>query len=110
MIAGCIGLDNANHLVQIKNYRERSYEITVFCKIKDNEGEEFGPRTVEPDENWEVTRFKQQGTLTIRFWVNNELVWENTHKIPNSSEELKSFAQVELLPNGEVRTEIMKEE
>ncbi|OVE82849.1 hypothetical protein B2G88_18875 [Natronolimnobius baerhuensis] len=70
---------------------------------------EYGPQTIGPSENWEVRRFDSEGELTIRVYVDEELIWDDTHEIPTPSGDRRSFAQVELLPDDEVRTLVKQE-
>ena len=115
LCAGCSGFanpfaesDGPTHLVQIGNGRERAHDVWVDLEF-DGERDEHGPRTVEPSENWEVTRLERQVTLTVEVHVDDELVWADTHEVPTPGAGRKSFTQIELLPDDDVRTEVTEE-
>lgn len=119
LVAGCSrfngvstltdGSNSPNHLVQITNYRDTAQKAFVECGLE-NEISEYGPESVELDETWQVTRVENQGTFTVRFYVNDELVWEDTHEVPTPNERRSSSAHVELLPDDETRTQVMVED
>lgn len=97
--------DSPNHVVRIGNARETSHE--AFVELEWNgESSEYGPETVEPDESWEVTRIETEGTLTVRFSVDDELVWTDTHEVPTPTEGDQSRVVVDLLPDGDVFTAV----
>jgi len=112
LVAGCTGIlsdsDTPDHLVQIANRRETDHEVFVEVEFQGDETE-YGPQTIESGENWEVKRFDSEGELTVRFYVDDELVWDDTHEIPTPSGGRRSFAQVELLPDDEVRAQVIQE-
>ena len=115
MFAGCSGFggpfaesDEPTHLVQVGNGRERAHDVRVDVEFE-GERDEYGPRTVEAGENWEVRRIERRGTLTVWVHVDGELVWEDTHEVPTPGAGRKSFTQLELLPDGETRTEVTEE-
>ncbi|MHC3436567.1 hypothetical protein ACYJ1Y_00370 [Natrialbaceae archaeon A-gly3] len=116
LLAGCSGFanpfvesDGPTHLVQVGNGRDTAHDVRVDLTF-DGESDEYGPRTVEPGENWEVRRIEHQVTLTVRVHVDDELVWEDTHEVPTPGAGRKSFTQLELLPDDEVRTEVIQED
>lgn len=113
LLAGCSGLvsdsDTPTHLVQVANGRETAHEVFVEV-VFEGKGTEYGPRTIAPGDNWEVTRFDSEGELTVRVEVDDERIWDDTHRIPTLSGDRRSFAQVELLPDGEVRAGVVQEE
>ena len=94
--------------VQVGNRRERTHDVRVDLEV-DGESDEFGPRTLEAGENWEVKRIERQGSLTVWVDVDGELVWEDSHEVPTPGAGRKSFTQLELLPDEEVRTEVTEE-
>lgn len=113
LVVGCSGLlsdsDTPDHFVQIANGRETDQEVVVETEFEGEETE-YGPQTIEPSDKWEVSRFRSHGELTVRVYVNAELVWDDTHEIPTPGGDRRSFAQVELLPDDKVRARVKQED
>jgi len=113
LVAGCTGLlsnsDTPDHLVQIANGRETDHEVLVEVEFEGEETE-YGPQTIKPSENWEVSHLDSEGELTVRFYVDDKLIWDDTHEIPTLDGNRRSFAQVELLPDDEVRALVKQED
>ena len=91
------------HEVRVSNARETTHEVRVESEF---EGDQvYGPRTLKPDENWEVTRYEDRGDVTIRFYVDDDLVWLTTHEIPNPyGTNGYSMVGITLTPEDEVDT------
>ena len=104
-VAGCTDFLSStaspNHLVSISNQRETSHDVFVEIQI-DGEEDEYGPETVVSGSDWDVETIDSTGTLTVRVYVDEELVWDDTHEIPTPGENRNSYAIVRLETDGEV--------
>lgn len=98
-----------DHLVQIANGRETAHDAFVELDFE-GETDEYGPRTIEPGASWTVRRVESRGELTVRVFVDEKLVWSDTHEIPTPGRDRRSFAQVELLPDGDVLARVKRED
>lgn len=113
LVAGCSGVlsdsNTPDHLVTIANSRETPNDVFVEMDF-DGEETEYGPRTIETGDIWDVRHIESTGELTVRFYVDDELIWDDTHEIPTPGGDRGSVTQVALLPNDEVRTEVTQED
>ncbi|MFP8952251.1 hypothetical protein ACLI4Z_04640 [Natrialbaceae archaeon A-arb3/5] len=113
LVAGCSAIPSATasptHLVQVANSRETSHDVLVELE-RDGEEREHGPKTVTPSTTWDVEQIESTGTVTVRVYVDDALVWDDTHEIPTPGENRSSYAVVRLEPDGEVRAFVEAED
>ena len=105
LVAGCADSPSStaspNHLVSISNRRETSHDVFVELQI-DGEEHEYGPEKVVSGSDWDVETIDSTGTLTVQVYVDEELVWDDTHDIPTPGENRNSYVIVWLESDGEV--------
>lgn len=98
-----------DHVVVVGSNRETTHEVTVETAFH-GETQSFGPREVRPGDHWEVTRFTERGELTVRFDLDGERAWEDTHEIPTLSGDRSSIVVFELDPDDEIFARVKVEE
>ena len=70
-----------DHLIEVRNEREQSHEVTVEYDI-DGTGLCHGPWRIKPGEIWGVRSVRDLGTLSLTVTVDGEEELEDSHEVP----------------------------
>jgi hypothetical protein len=73
--------DYYNHQIRVWNNRETVQEIKVEYEL-DGAENKYGPKQIKPDSKWNVDNINNGGELTINFYLEGNITWQNTHHIP----------------------------
>ncbi|AGB16805.1 hypothetical protein Halru_2218 [Halovivax ruber XH-70] len=92
--------DAPNHAIVVASLHEASHEVTVQYELGADE-QTFGPTELAEGESWQVAHIETRGDVTVRFWVDGELAWEDTHEIPALEAGRSSIVLFEIQPDGE---------
>ena len=91
--------ERVNHEPMAYNSRESSHDVEIEVE-RDGETQTFGPRTLSPDEGWTAATLDDGGQLTVRYLVDGDLAWEDTHEPPELRRGRSSSVRLAIRSDG----------
>ncbi|ELY89488.1 hypothetical protein C483_13208 [Natrialba hulunbeirensis JCM 10989] len=110
LLAGCSSLRaTPDHRIHISSQRPTPQVVRIETSFDGTE-REYGPHRFDREsDEWVPTRFETEGTLTVRAYVDDELVWDDTHEIPVLRGDRESAAVITLMRNGDLFTAVWED-
>ena len=91
--------ERVEHALTASNHRETSHAVEIEADI-DDETRTFGPRTLNSGESWTATTLDDGTELSVRYVVDGELAWADTHDIPTLRRGRSSAVLFDIRPDG----------